>query len=57
LYGIIARLESAGLIRAVETADSRRRPYRITPEGKRAFGQRVAHLKSYERALRMLATP
>lgn len=32
LYGAITRLEKCGWIKAVK-ADSRRQPYRITPEG------------------------
>src|SRR5260370_41103877 len=34
LYGAISRLESAGLIEALESTD-RRRPYQITPRGRR----------------------
>ena len=33
LYTALARLERSGMIEAVETGDSRRRPYRLTPEG------------------------
>ena len=55
LYGIIARLESAGLIAPLEVEDRGRRPYRVTPAGKRAFDQRMAHLKTYARTLKALA--
>jgi DNA-binding PadR family transcriptional regulator len=34
LYGAIARLEAEGMIEALET-DDRRRPYQITPAGRR----------------------
>ena len=51
LYAVIARLESRGLIEALES-DDRRRPYRITMAGAQALAQqsqrmsRVASLAS-----------
>ena len=33
LYGAIARLEARGLIEAIDSEDSRRRPYRLTTRG------------------------
>ena len=33
LYGVIARLESRGLIERLEAEDARRRPYQLTPRG------------------------
>jgi len=33
LYGAIARLEARGLIEALDSEDSRRRPYRLTGRG------------------------
>lgn len=56
LYGIIARLEAARLIAPIESEDARRRPYRVTRAGKRAYDEHVARLKSYERTLLALAT-
>jgi DNA-binding PadR family transcriptional regulator len=38
LYAVIARLESRGLIEALES-DDRRRPYRITAAGAQALAQ------------------
>src|SRR5438094_5983437 len=43
LYGAITRLEERGWIRAV-TGDDRRRPYRITAEGKRHLETELATL-------------
>jgi DNA-binding PadR family transcriptional regulator len=55
LYGIIARLEKNGLIKALRVEDRGRRPYSITPAGKRAFEEQVQSLAHYQRALRSLA--
>lgn len=49
LYGAIARLESRGLIEAIQTAD-RRNPYRITALGERALRLRLATLEAVARA-------
>jgi DNA-binding PadR family transcriptional regulator len=43
LYGAITRLEERGWIRAVET-DDRRRPYRLTAEGRRYLKDELAEL-------------
>jgi DNA-binding PadR family transcriptional regulator len=56
LYGIIARLEKAGLIRALRTEERNRRPYSITAAGKEAFKEEVESLSRYQRALRSLAS-
>lgn len=56
LYGIIARLEACDYIRALDVEDRGRRPYRITPGGKRAYQERLAHLRRYEQTLKALAT-
>ena len=49
LYGAISRLESRGLIEAVETAD-RRNPYRLTALGEKALRLRLTVLESVARA-------
>ena len=56
LYGIVARLEGAEYIRPLEVEDRGRRPYRITPAGRRAYEARLEHLQRYGKALRALAT-
>jgi len=43
LYGALARLEKAGWI-APLPLEERRRPYRLTPAGKRALQQRLRSL-------------
>jgi DNA-binding PadR family transcriptional regulator len=43
LYGAIARLEEKGWIRALEV-DDRRKPYRITAEGKKELQSQLAAL-------------
>lgn len=44
LYGAITRLELRGLIEPL-AADTRRRPYRLTPAGHQALGETVAGLR------------
>ena len=44
LYGALARLEEAGLIEPLESAD-RRRPYRLTPAGNDALAGEVDALE------------
>lgn len=56
LYGIIGRYEKAGLIKPLALEDRGRRPYSITPAGRRAYEERVESLTRYRRALRALAT-
>ena len=43
LYGAITRLEENGWIRPVDSAD-RRRPYRLTAEGRRYLREQLAGL-------------
>jgi DNA-binding PadR family transcriptional regulator len=43
LYAVIARLESRGLIEALESED-RRRPYRITMAGAQALAQQTERM-------------
>ena len=45
LYGAIARLESRGLIEALE-AEDRRNPYRLTAVGEKALGARLASMRA-----------
>jgi DNA-binding PadR family transcriptional regulator len=49
LYGAISRLESRGLIEAIESQD-RRNPYRLTALGERALRLRIATLEAVARA-------
>ena len=44
LYGAITRLERQGLIEPLES-DDRRRPYRLTAEGRRALRAKLATLR------------
>jgi DNA-binding PadR family transcriptional regulator len=44
LYGAITRLEDRGWIRAVE-AEDRRRPYRLTADGRRYLREQLADLE------------
>jgi DNA-binding PadR family transcriptional regulator len=44
LYGAIARLEADGMIEAMES-DDRRRPYRITPAGRRRLEAEIGGMK------------
>ena len=56
LYGAIARLESRGLIEALD-ADDRRNPYRLTALGQRALRARLASMQAVTRVgQRRLAT-
>ncbi len=43
LYGAITRLEELGWIRALEASD-RRRPYRLTPDGRRHLQEQLESL-------------
>jgi DNA-binding PadR family transcriptional regulator len=43
LYGAITRLEERGWIRAL-TASDRRRPYRLTPDGRRHLQEQLTGL-------------
>ena len=44
LYGAIARLETEGMIEALESND-RRRPYQITPAGRRHLETEIGGMK------------
>ena len=48
LYGAIARLESYGLIEALER-DDRHNPYRLTAKGERSLRARLASLAAVTR--------
>ena len=48
LYGAIARLESRGLIEALE-AEDRRNPYQLTAQGEKALRVRLASLQAVTR--------
>jgi DNA-binding PadR family transcriptional regulator len=48
LYGVLARLERAGLVEPMPSQD-RRRPYRITPAGATALVTRLADLDRFVR--------
>ena len=49
LYGAISRLDTRGLIEAVDSSD-RRNPYRITALGERALRLRLSTLEAVARA-------
>ena len=49
LYGAISRLESGGLIEALEP-DHRRNPYRLTGAGEQSLRQRLKSLSAVARA-------
>ena len=55
LYGAITRLESRGLIEALESAD-RRNPYRLTALGEKALRARVSAIEAVTRAARSRLT-
>ena len=48
LYGAIARLEARGWIRAIKT-ESRRQPYRITPQGSQYLKEQLGLLEQVVR--------
>ena len=56
LYGAMTRLEKMKFIEATVLGERGRRPYRITPEGRRAFRTRLAELEQYQSMLHGLAT-
>ena len=49
LYGAITRLEERGWIRALASSD-RRRPYRLTPDGRRQLQEQLAGLDQIVKA-------
>jgi len=48
LYGAIARLESRGLIEALD-AEDRRNPYQLTAQGEKALRSRLASMQAVAR--------
>ena len=46
LYGAITRLEARGWIAAVASDDERRRPYRLTAEGRRHLQSELAGISA-----------
>jgi DNA-binding PadR family transcriptional regulator len=56
LYGALARLEQRGLIESTEP-EGRRRPYRLTKEGRHQLGQQLAGMHEFVQVgLKRLAT-
>jgi DNA-binding PadR family transcriptional regulator len=49
LYGAITRLEERGWIRALASSD-RRRPYRLTPDGRHHLQEQLAGLEQIVKA-------
>jgi DNA-binding PadR family transcriptional regulator len=49
LYGVLARLEEKGLIKALP-AEDRRRPYRLTAAGRAALGEQLRMLERVARS-------
>jgi len=47
LYGAIARLESRGLIEALDGDESRRRPYRLTSRGAEVLGAQLVAMQRF----------
>ncbi len=47
LYGAIARLEARGLIEALDAADTRRRPYRLTARGVEVLERQFADMQRF----------
>ncbi|HUY25751.1 MAG TPA: PadR family transcriptional regulator [Candidatus Saccharimonadales bacterium] len=47
LYGVLARLEERGLIEALEAADSRRRPYRLTARGREVLDEQLESMRLF----------
>ncbi len=47
LYGAIARLEARGLIEALDSDDSRRRPYRLTTHGVDVLGRQLVGMQRF----------
>ena len=56
LYGALARLEQRGLVEGA-APEGRRRPYRLTPEGRRRLGLQLAGMRDFAQlGLERLAT-
>jgi len=47
LYGAIARLEARGLIEALDSDDTRRRPYRLTGRGVEVLATQLADMQRF----------
>jgi DNA-binding PadR family transcriptional regulator len=47
LYGVIARLESRGLIERLEAEDARRRPYQLTARGIEILREQVVSMEQF----------
>jgi DNA-binding PadR family transcriptional regulator len=47
LYGALARLEERGLIEALEAADPRRRPYRLTSRGVAVLSEQLDTMRRF----------
>jgi DNA-binding PadR family transcriptional regulator len=47
LYGVIARLESRGLIERLEAEDARRRPYQLTARGIEVLRTQVEMMEQF----------
>jgi len=47
LYGVIARLESRGLVERLEAEDARRRPYRLTSRGAEVLAEQVTSMEAF----------
>jgi DNA-binding PadR family transcriptional regulator len=52
LYAVLARLEQAGFIEPLQAVE-RRRPYRITPQGRAALGTRLEEMDRFVRLGRL----
>ncbi len=47
LYGVIARLESRGLIERLEAEDARRRPYQLTSRGIEILSEQLTSMERF----------
>jgi DNA-binding PadR family transcriptional regulator len=55
LYGAISRLEEMGLVVPLEQGERGRRPYRVTPAGRKALSERLGELERYQSVLARLS--
>jgi len=58
IYGSLQRMEEAGLVREIASADDRRRLFALQPAGRRALlqeAERLAHLAALVRDKRLVA--
>lgn len=56
LYGAISRLDHLQFIEPLEMEERGRRPYRITPAGRRALQEHLRALQAYHNLLESLAS-